>query len=82
MWSNYCVVHKATAVLYKFRPGQGVVLVGTIWESFAREVLASIPGPGSDVQIGTTHISVNGKIFLDKWWHCHPNGEGKCKRKP
>lgn len=50
----------------KFRQGQGVVLVGTIWDSFARELLASIPGPGFDVQIGTVHILVDMKQFQDK----------------
>lgn len=79
MWSNYWVVHKATAVLYKFRPGQGVVLVRTIWESFTRKVLASIPRPGFDVQIGTAHILVDGKIFQDKR---RRNSKGKCKHKP
>lgn len=66
MQSNYCVVHKDTAVFYKFRQGQGVVLVENIWYSFARELLASIPGPGFDVQIGTVQISVIMKLFQDK----------------
>lgn len=66
MQSNYCVIHNNTAVLYEFRQGQRVVLVETIWDSFARELLASIAGPGFDVQIGTVHISVNMKLFQDK----------------
>lgn len=31
-----------------------------------RELLASIPGPGFDVQIDKVHISVNVKLFQDK----------------
>lgn len=41
-------------------------MVETIWDSFVRELLASIPGPGFDVQIGTVHISVNMKLLQDK----------------
>lgn len=52
---------KDTAVMYKFRQGQGVVLVETIWDSFARELLALIAGHGFDVQIGTEHILVDMK---------------------
>lgn len=41
-------------------------MVETIWDSFAKELLASIPGAGFDVQIGMVHISVNMKLFQDK----------------
>lgn len=53
-------------VMYKSRQGQGVVLVEAIWDSFVRELLASIPVPGFDVQIGMVHILVHMKQFQIK----------------